>query len=67
MAPQLSFTPNFNVVFFIVNYPSYIYSVLLDLNSGALAGLSPGGIVVDMTTLEPFLVVEIATLSQILT
>ena len=51
---------NSDVVFSIVGYPSDVRSVLLDPNSGALAGLRPGGILVDMTTSEPSLAVEIA-------
>ncbi|XP_058736087.1 probable 3-hydroxyisobutyrate dehydrogenase-like 1, mitochondrial [Vicia villosa] len=49
-----------DVVFTIVGYPSDVRSVLLDPNSGALAGLKPGGILVDMTTSDPSLAVEIA-------
>ena len=50
-----------DVVFSIVGYPSDVRSVLLDPTSGALAGLRPGGILVDMTTSEPSLAVEIAS------
>ncbi|WJX48257.1 hypothetical protein P8452_34846 [Trifolium repens] len=50
-----------DVVFTIVGYPSDVRSVLLDPNSGALAGLKSGGILVDMTTSDPSLAVEIAT------
>lgn len=49
-----------DVVFTIVGYPSDVRSVLLDPNSGALAGLKSGGILVDMTTSDPSLAVEIA-------
>ncbi|KAL5052675.1 hypothetical protein RYX36_033357 [Vicia faba] len=49
-----------DVVFTIVGYPSDVRSVLLDANSGALAGLKPGGILIDMTTSDPSLAVEIA-------
>ncbi|KAK7251524.1 hypothetical protein RIF29_34800 [Crotalaria pallida] len=49
-----------DVVFSIVGYPSDVRSVLLDPASGALSGLRPGGILVDMTTSEPSLAVEIA-------
>ncbi|CAJ2676298.1 unnamed protein product [Trifolium pratense] len=49
-----------DVVFTIVGYPSDVRSVLLDPNSGALAGLKTGGILVDMTTSDPSLAVEIA-------
>lgn len=49
-----------DVVFTIVGYPSDVRSVLLDPNSGALAGLKSGGILVDMTTSDPSLAVEIS-------
>lgn len=49
-----------DVVFTIVGYPSDVRSVLLDPETGALAGLKPGGILVDMTTSEPSLAIEIA-------
>ncbi|KAL4390769.1 probable 3-hydroxyisobutyrate dehydrogenase-like 1, mitochondrial [Arachis hypogaea] len=56
----LSLASNSDVVFSIVGYPSDVRAVLLDPHSGALAGLRPGGILVDMTTSEPSLAVEIA-------
>ncbi|POO00540.1 Fatty oxidation complex subunit [Trema orientale] len=49
-----------DVVFSIVGYPSDVRSVLLDPSSGALAGLRPGGVLVDMTTSEPSLASEIS-------
>ncbi|PRQ46712.1 putative 2-hydroxy-3-oxopropionate reductase [Rosa chinensis] len=49
-----------DVVFSIVGYPSDVRSVLLDPTSGALSGLRPGGVLVDMTTSEPSLAVEIS-------
>ncbi|KAK7251521.1 hypothetical protein RIF29_34797 [Crotalaria pallida] len=49
-----------DVVFSIVGYPSDVRSVLLDPASGALSALRPGGILVDMTTSESSLAVEIA-------
>ena len=49
-----------DVVFSIVGFPSDVRSVLLDADTGVLAGLRPGGVVVDMTTSEPALAVEIA-------
>ncbi|KAK8695099.1 hypothetical protein V6N13_000274 [Hibiscus sabdariffa] len=49
-----------DVVFSIVGYPSDVRQVLLDPTSGALSGLRPGGILVDMTTSEPSLAVEIS-------
>ncbi|KAB5514361.1 hypothetical protein DKX38_028267 [Salix brachista] len=44
-----------DVVFSIVGFPSDVRSVLLDSTSGALPGLRPGGVLVDMTTSEPSL------------
>ncbi|KAL8189030.1 hypothetical protein R6Q57_029291 [Mikania cordata] len=49
-----------DVVFSIVGYPSDVRHVLLHPTSGALSGLSPSGILVDMTTSDPSLAVEIA-------
>ncbi|OMO58312.1 6-phosphogluconate dehydrogenase, NADP-binding protein [Corchorus olitorius] len=49
-----------DVVFSIVGYPSDVRQVLLDPTDGALSGLRPGGILVDMTTSEPSLAVEIS-------
>lgn len=48
-----------DVVFSIVGYPSDVRSVLLG-DDGALAGIKSGGVIVDMTTSEPSLAVEIA-------
>ncbi|MCY2983120.1 MAG: NAD(P)-dependent oxidoreductase [Planctomycetota bacterium] len=48
-----------DVVFSMVGYPSDVEEVLLG-EKGALAGLSPGGIIVDMTTSRPGLAVRIA-------
>lgn len=48
-----------DVIFTIVGYPSDVRSVILARN-GALAGCKEGNIVVDMTTSEPSLAVEIA-------
>ncbi|BFG39835.1 hypothetical protein CerSpe_261090 [Prunus speciosa] len=50
-----------DVVFSIVGYPSDVRSVLLDPTTGALSGLRPAGILVDMTTSEPSLAVEISS------
>lgn len=47
-----------DVVFLIVGYPSDVREVVLG-PQGVLAGLKPGGIVVDMTTSEPSLAREI--------
>ena len=48
-----------DVVFSIVGYPEDVREVLLG-ESGALARLKSGGVLVDMTTSEPSLAVEIA-------
>ncbi|VFQ63041.1 unnamed protein product [Cuscuta campestris] len=48
-----------DVVFSIVGYPSDVRHVILDPDSGALAGLRQGGVVVDMTTSDPSLAVKI--------
>jgi 3-hydroxyisobutyrate dehydrogenase len=49
-----------DVVFSIVGFPSDVREVILG-PSGALAGSRPGSIIIDMTTSEPSLAVEIAT------
>ncbi len=49
-----------DVTFSIVGYPADVREVLLGAN-GALAGCRPGAILVDMTTSEPSLAVEIAS------
>jgi 3-hydroxyisobutyrate dehydrogenase len=48
-----------DVVFSIVGFPSDVREVLLG-PEGALAGSKPGNVLVDMTTSEPMLAVEIA-------
>jgi 3-hydroxyisobutyrate dehydrogenase len=48
-----------DVVFSIVGFPSDVREVLLGPD-GALAGSKPGNVLVDMTTSEPMLAVEIA-------
>ncbi|MBN2474921.1 MAG: NAD(P)-dependent oxidoreductase [Pirellulales bacterium] len=48
-----------HVVFAIVGYPADVRSVFLG-DGGVLAGCRPGSLVVDMTTSEPSLAVEIA-------
>ena len=48
-----------DVIFSIVGYPADVREVLLGAN-GALAGCRPGAFLVDMTTSEPSLAVEIA-------
>lgn len=51
-----------DIVFVMVGYPSDVRQVVLgeEADSGALSGLRPGGILVDMTTSEPALAEEIA-------
>lgn len=48
-----------DVVFSIVGYPSDVRHVILHPSTGALSGLRPGGVIVDMTTSDPSLAVEI--------
>jgi 3-hydroxyisobutyrate dehydrogenase len=50
---------NSDVVFTIVGFPADVHSVILGTD-GVLAGSKPGNIIVDMTTSEPSLAVEIA-------
>ncbi|KAI3908856.1 hypothetical protein MKW98_029406 [Papaver atlanticum] len=56
----LSVASSSDIVFSIVGYPSDVRSVLIG-SSGALNSLRPGGILVDMTTSDPSLAVEIAS------
>ncbi|KAJ4797443.1 6-phosphogluconate dehydrogenase family protein [Rhynchospora pubera] len=53
-----------DVVFLMVGYPSDVRAVTLDPTSGVLSGLSPGSVVVDMTTSDPSLAAEIATSAE---
>ncbi|CAA6671634.1 unnamed protein product [Spirodela intermedia] len=48
-----------DVVFLIVGYPSDVRRVVLDQDEGVLGGLSPGSVVVDMTTSDPSMAEEI--------
>lgn len=48
-----------DVVFAIVGFPADVREVFLDEQRGALAGCRPGCVLVDMTTSEPTLAVEI--------
>jgi 3-hydroxyisobutyrate dehydrogenase len=48
-----------DVIFSIVGYPADVRAVILG-SDGALAGCRPGAILVDMTTSEPSLAIEIA-------
>ncbi|KAG0480629.1 hypothetical protein HPP92_011487 [Vanilla planifolia] len=48
-----------DVVFLIVGYPSDVRRASLDPESGVLPGLSPGSVLVDMTTSDPSLADEI--------
>lgn len=52
-----------DVVFSIVGYPHDVRDVVLG-SDGVLSGLKSGGIIVDMTTSEPALAVEIADAAQ---
>lgn len=54
---------NSDVVFSIVGFPRDVREVLLGAD-GALAGAKPGAILVDMTTSEPSLAVEVAEAAQ---
>src|SRR5690606_19227363 len=49
-----------DIIFSIVGMPHDVRSVLLDEETGALAGCREGCVLVDMTTSEPSLAVEIA-------
>lgn len=48
-----------DIVFAIVGFPKDVREVFLGSQQGALAGCSPGKVLVDMTTSEPALAVEI--------
>jgi len=52
-----------DVIFTIVGYPADVRSVILG-GDGVLAGCRPGSIVVDMTTSEPALAIEIARAAE---
>lgn len=52
-----------DIVFAIVGYPSDVREVFLG-PEGALAGARPGMVLVDMTTSEPSLAIEIAQLAE---
>ncbi|KAK1313814.1 hypothetical protein QJS10_CPA06g00840 [Acorus calamus] len=52
-----------DVVFTIVGYPSDVRDVLLG-DSGVLRSLPPGGIIVDMTTSDPSLAVEVSAAAK---
>lgn len=55
---------NSDVVISIVGYPSDVRSVILDEENGVLAGMNVGGVIIDMTTSEPSLAVEIFKQAQ---
>lgn len=55
---------NSDVVFSIVGFPKDVRSVLLNPETGALAGAKPGTVVIDMTTSEPSLAVEVFEQAQ---
>ncbi|MCA9128869.1 MAG: NAD(P)-dependent oxidoreductase [Planctomycetales bacterium] len=50
---------NSDIVFSIVGFPHDVRETILDPNSGVLAGSKTGNVIVDMTTSEPSLAVEI--------
>lgn len=52
-----------DVVFSIVGFPKDVREVLIG-SDGALAGMKSGGVLVDMTTSEPSLAVEIAKVAE---
>ncbi len=49
-----------DVLFTIVGYPQDVRQVILDSESGLLVGCQPGALIVDMTTSQPALAIEIA-------
>ncbi|KLU03715.1 2-hydroxy-3-oxopropionate reductase [Rhodopirellula islandica] len=51
---------NSDLIFTIVGYPHDVREVILDPETGVLAGCKPGNVLVDMTTSQPSLAVEIA-------
>ncbi|GKE13309.1 probable 3-hydroxyisobutyrate dehydrogenase-like 1, mitochondrial [Tanacetum coccineum] len=53
-----------DIVFTIVGYPSDVRHVILDKVNGVLSGMKVNGVVVDMTTSEPSLAVEIARVAS---
>tara|TARA_R110002049_G_scaffold2750_2_gene21694 strand:- start:564673 stop:565533 length:861 start_codon:yes stop_codon:yes gene_type:complete len=53
-----------DVIFSIVGFPRDVRQVLLCEDSGVLAGCESGNVIVDMTTSEPSLAVEIAEMAQ---
>ena len=55
---------NSDVVFTIVGFPSDVRSVILDPETGVLAGCREGMVVVDMTTSQPSLAEEIASAAK---
>lgn len=56
---------NCDIVFAIVGYPADVRDVFLNPQSGALAGAREGAILVDMTTSEPTLAIEIAEVARL--
>jgi 3-hydroxyisobutyrate dehydrogenase-like beta-hydroxyacid dehydrogenase len=53
-----------DVVFIMVSNPADVRAVVLDAASGALAGLRPGGVLVDCTSSSPSLAREIAAAAR---
>jgi len=56
---------NSDIVFVMVGYPSDVREVILNNESGIIFNLKEGGIIVDMTTSEPSLAVEIYNIGKI--
>ncbi len=52
------------IVFAIVGYPTDVRQVFLDPQHGVVTGIADGGILVDMTTSEPSLAIEIQKLAS---
>ena len=55
---------NSDVVFAIVGFPRDVHEVFLCPTSGALSGCQPGNVLVDMTTSEPSLAIEMAAAAR---
>ncbi|QDV23550.1 NAD(P)-dependent oxidoreductase [Aureliella helgolandensis] len=53
-----------DLIFSIVGFPQDVRQVLLDPDTGALAGCQPGNVLIDMTTSQPSLAEEIYTTAK---
>jgi 3-hydroxyisobutyrate dehydrogenase len=51
---------NSDLIFTIVGYPHDVREVILDPETGVLSGCQPGNVIIDMTTSQPSLAIEIA-------